>query len=120
MGESFFQTLKWFISTAFIIGGIAALSAAERTGSIPPLMLAIFSFGGAYIMSGSWRALPGKAIFISFVFVGLCGVAARYVPGIMRVDFGIRLDINFYYIWLGLVFFIGLPLMTVLFRKMQE
>ncbi len=120
MGESFFQALKWFISVAFIIGGVAGLNAAESAGSVEPLMLAVFSFGGAYILSGSWRALPGKAIVISFLFVGFCGFAARYVPGIMRVDFGVRLDVNFYFIWLGLVFLTGIPLMTVLFDKFDQ
>ena len=120
MGESFFQALKWFIAVAFIIGGIAGVNEAESVGSVRPLMLAIFSFGGAYIMSGSWQAIAGKAAVISLVFVMFCGVTAHYIPGILYVNFDIRLDMNFYFIWLGLIFFAGIPFVTVLFHKLNE
>lgn len=121
MGEYFFQALKWFISVGFIIGGIAAMNIAEQRAITEPIILAVFSFGAAYIMSSSWRKLNGKAIVISIVYVLACAYGARYVPSIMRVYAGIRIHhIDYYFIWLGLVFFPGIPFMMLMFSRFRN
>ncbi len=115
MGDSFFQALKWSISAALIIGGIAALAAAERSGSLQPFILAVISFGGAYVMSGSWRKFPGKAVIVSLVFALLTGVAARYLPGYAYVYLNTSLATNVFFLWALLVFIVGVPFMTIVF-----
>ncbi len=120
MGEAFFQALKWFISAALIIGGIGWITTAESSGEPMRVMLAIASFGFAYIMSGSWRSLPSNAGIISVVFVLTCGFFTRYLPGFAYVNFGIALTANFYLLWVGLLFFIGIPFMMFVFHKFNE
>jgi len=120
MGDAFFKSLKWVLSAALIIGGIACISYAESRGSAVPLMLAVFSFGGAYILSSSWRSLPWKAVVLSILFVIGLGVLARYVPDLMWVALGRRVDMDYFMIWVLMAAGLGVPLMTVLFHYFEE
>jgi len=120
MGTAFFQSIKWGISTAFIIGGIACLSYAERMESSVPLMFGVLSFGGAYIMSTSWRSLPWRAVAISLVFVILWGLASHHVPQFMWDFFRIRIAMDYFFIWGLLAVSTGIPVMTFLFFYFEE
>lgn len=119
MGDSFLKALRWFLFVVFVIGGIAAIVAVEKHG-VQPLMLAVFSFGGAYLMSGPWRELPREAMIASILAVAGLAWLADQLPEILYVYQGILLDMNFYFIWIGLVFGIGVPLMTFMFYKYGE
>lgn len=120
MGNAFFNSLKWAISVSFIIGGIACINFAEKTESAGTLILAVFSFGGAYIMSTSWRNLPWKAVVTSIVFVALCGVATHHVPQFLWDFFRIPITMDYYMLWCLLSVSAGIPLMTILLFYFEE
>lgn len=119
MGDVFFKSLRWFLFIGFMIGGIAAIEQTEVHG-IKPLMPAILSFGMAYIMSGPWRKLPRVPMITSILVVAALALAAQYLPGFLYVYLAIRLAWNFYFIWLGLVFVIGMPFMMFIFSKHDD
>src|SRR5689334_18371785 len=75
MGDYFFKALKWAIFVSLIIMGIAILNWVEQ-GDIRPIILAVFSLGGAYILSGPWRRLPPIPMIISIVLVLALGLLA--------------------------------------------
>lgn len=119
MSDSFLKALKWFLFIVFIIGGIAAVSAVEKYG-VQPLMLAVFSFGGAYLMSNSWRKLPARAMVISTILVAVLGFVADYVPEFAAVFLNQFVDMNFYLIWICLTLVVGVPFMMFIFYKYDE
>ena len=119
MSDSFLKALKWFLFIVFIIGGIAAVSAVEKYG-VQPVMLAVFSFGGAYLMSNSWRKLPRQAMVTSTILVAVLGFVADYTPEFAAVFLNQFIDMNFYLIWICLTLVVGVPFMMFIFNKYDE
>lgn len=116
MGEIFFKAMKWVLFVSFIIGGIAIIRQIERQG-VEVSILAVFSFGAAYIMSGPWRKLPPKPMTLSVVLVALLALAAQYLPYYLYIYTGERITINFYWLWIILTAVIGAPVMMAVFKR---
>ncbi len=81
-------------------------------------MLIVLSFGGAYLMSGPWRDLDPKPMVLSIISIVLFGLGALYVPPeILYIFLGIEQIVNYYFAWIGLTFFIGIPFMMFVFSR---
>jgi hypothetical protein len=119
MAESFLKALRWFLFIACIIAGIAAFNQLEVQG-MKVGILVVVSFGGAYIMSKPWRALPPKAMVLSVLGVAALAFMTQYVPGWYTAYTGEPAYDNFYFIWLGLVLVLGVPFMMWVFERYDE
>ena len=116
MGEVFFKSLKWFLFVTFFIGGVASIRMIEVLG-FETAILAVFSFGAAYLMSGPWRSLPKFPMALSIILIAAGAYAAQYILHYIYIYFGIRLNFNYYTTWIGLMFFVGTPVMMFVFAK---
>jgi hypothetical protein len=116
MGELFLKALRWALFVAFIIGGIAAFNYLEKYG-MKTGFLAVCSFGGAYLMSGPWRKLPPKAMVLSILLVAVLAWLADKLPNMYYNFTGNIVYDNFYIVWLGLVFMLGVPAMMWIFKR---
>lgn len=120
MLDGFLKALKWFVIVVFIICGLAAFTIADAHESIRPVLPGILCFGVAFIMSFKWRDMPGKIIIISVVSVLAVGLATPYAPMLFYLLTGIDIFLNFFVLWVALVFLICVPLMTVVFIKFDD
>ena len=84
------------------------------------MMLAVFSFGGAYLMSNSWRDMPAKAMILSILWAAFSALLASRLPNMAYNMAGIIIPYHFFYIWIGLSFFPGVPIMMFIFKKYGE
>lgn len=120
MIDLFFKSVKWFFFIGFIIGGIAAFVFFQE-GDIKPLILAVLSFGGAYLMSNSWRDMPTKMTIACIVWVLGSALLAFKLPVILYEAAGIVVvQYNFFIRWAAVSFFPGVPVMMYIFRAFDE
>lgn len=117
MKEAIAKALKWYIIAGAVILGFWALVLADRTNSVKPVIIAVLGLGFAYIMSYFWKELKGKILFYSFALVAGCGYLSKYIPDLSIAFLRMPLNYDFFLIWAGAVFVIGVPVMTVIFLR---
>jgi hypothetical protein len=117
--DAFLKAVKWFFFIACIIVGIAAMSGVEEHG-VKPLMLGVVSMGLAYIMSGPWRSLSKVPMLCSILVVLLMAFLARYMPWLSYFNWHGIAGLNYFLAWTGLVFFAGIPIMTLIFQRYND
>lgn len=119
MGDLFFRSLKAFIFCACIIGGIGTFVAVEE-GNIKPLIISVFSFGGAYLMSAVWRGIQSKGAVSAVAMVVVGAIVAQHLPAFAYASFGYEIYLNYYFIWMGLMLFPGIPILMFIFKNFSE
>lgn len=120
MSEAFLKACKWLVLVECAIAGTAAFIISDATGSIAPIMIGVLTYGVVYIMSYFWKEFRDKLLLISIgLFLGLT-FASTYVPEAMYVFLGWPMEgYNEFYVWGVTVGLVGLPIMTLVFYKLD-
>lgn len=118
MSEYFLQACKWYVLALCAVVGTSAFIISDDTGSIKPVMIGVLSYGVIYIMSIFWTEFRGKVLLFSFLtFLGI-SIASPYIPTALYILFGYTTTaFNEYALWAAAMGVIGIPIMTIVFRK---
>lgn len=120
MSEAFLKAFRWYIIMLFVIIGTSAFIMADESKSVRPIMIGILGYGAVYIMSVFWKDLRGKLLFASFAVFLALSVVARFTPEIMYILFAYNPAIfDPYYTWAATVGVLGIPIMTIVFYRMD-
>lgn len=120
MSEAFLKAIKWLILVECAICGTTAFIVSDATGSVAPIMVGVLAYGVVYIMSYFWKEFRDKLLLISIsVFLVLTYVSG-YVDQIMFILLGWPMEgYNEYLNWGAMVGIVGLPIMTLVFYKLD-
>lgn len=123
MAESFMKALRWYFLTLCLIGGTTAMIVSQEANSPRPIILAVVSYGAAYVMAAFWKDFRGKLLFASlFVFL-LISFSVPFIQMGLFILFGFDTSDPTEYsqhgIWAIITGLVGVPLMTLVFRKLD-
>ncbi len=120
MLEGLVKAIKWYIMALAAVIGTSAFIISNNTGSVNPVIIGVFGYGVVYVMSLFWRELRGKILLISMiVFLGIT-FASPSVPFLIYILFGSDpYSFNPYYTWGWSMGLFGIPIMTVIFSKLD-
>jgi hypothetical protein len=119
MRVAFMKAMRWWVVSLLMIVGTTSLMIAETTGSTSPVIFGVLGYGFAYVMGTLWKDMRGKllgwgiAVFIAMSFL------SSYISTILFVLFGMDVEFNKYLTWGATMTFIGLPIMTIVFKKVR-
>lgn len=117
MTEAFMKSLKWYFLTLALILGSTCLMISQETGSVRPIIVAVFGYGTAYVMASFWKDFRGRLLFVSLLVFLMISIISAYMPMILYVLFNIDAEINKYLLWALCTGGLGVPIMTLVFRK---
>lgn len=119
MAEHFIKALKWYFLCLALIGGTTCMMISQETGSMRTIFPGVVLYGVAYVMAAFWRAFRGKLLFVSlFVFL-LIAFGVQFIPMALFLLFDFTDEINPYLLWAAATGLFGIPLMTLVFRKLD-
>jgi hypothetical protein len=84
-----------------------------------PVIFGIFGYGFAYVIGALWRDMRGKSLGWGIaVFIAISISSPRVLDAIYIV-FGVELDVNEFFLWYANLALIGVPLMTMIYRRIR-
>lgn len=113
---SFYDAIKWYLMSVFLVGGFYFVNLADASYSFRPMMPALLSFGALFISAFVWHKYDRKVQLMSLITLMVTATLAYYLPAIVYIVTGSIFDVPFSLAWLGLNFIIGFPFMYSLFR----
>lgn len=119
MSEAFLNALKWYFICICIILGTASFIVSNEQHSVAPIGLGVLGYGIAYIMASYWKNFRGKLLFASLASFIALTVVSPYVETPWYIFFGSKLMMDPFYLWALFVGAAGIPIMTIVFRKMD-
>ncbi len=120
MIEAFFKAIKWYVIAISTIIGTSAFIIANNSGSIKPVMLGILSYGMVYAMSHFWKEFREKILLSSIITFLILSFASPYIPYLMYILFAHNpASFDPYYTWGLTMAILGIPIMTLVFNKLD-
>lgn len=119
MAEHFIKALKWYFLCLTLIGGTTCMMISQETGSIRTVFPGVVLYGVAYVMAAFWKDFRGRLLFASLSVFLLIAFGAQFIPMILFILFGITDEFNPYIIWAIATGLFGVPMMTLVFRKLD-
>lgn len=114
------RSLKWFVLSIFFVIGAWGVFHANLTGDIKYMGAVVFGWGIAYIKSLLIVKLNRETAIGSLIVWGMTCFLTQtaYVPTWVYslTDYNL-LQHNFFMVWLGMVFILGVPAMMKIFDK---
>tara|TARA_B100001989_G_scaffold245745_1_gene215816 strand:- start:639 stop:998 length:360 start_codon:yes stop_codon:yes gene_type:complete len=119
MSESFLLALKWYVIAIGVMVGTSAFMISQSTNSMDPIIIGILGYGISYVLISVWKDFREKLLFASgAVFVAI-SLFAPYMHFIIFMLFDRVIEINEYYLWGLTMAFVGIPVMTIVFKFLQ-
>lgn len=119
MAESFMKALKWYFLCLALIGGTTCMMISQETGSVRTIFPGVVLYGIAYVMAAFWRDFRGKLLFVSLFIFLMIAFGTQFIPAVLYILFGVTDEYNPYLLWALATGVFGIPLMTLVFRKLD-
>ena len=117
MREALTKAFRWYIIAISVVIGSTALMIAEETGGMEPVFFGIAGYGVAYLVAILWKEFKGKVLGWGIgIYLGITFLCP-YLNTVFFVLFGMEQEFNKYVLWMGTMTVVGIPAMTMVFRK---
>ncbi|MCB1782750.1 MAG: hypothetical protein KDI13_02030 [Alphaproteobacteria bacterium] len=120
MSELFLKSLKWYVLALCVVIGTSAFSIADEMKSIKPVIIGIFSYGLAYILSAFWKDFKNRLLLAAIVVFFGIAIITPYLKVIIYILTGWTWDINPYALWAVATGVIGVPVMMFVCRRFDD
>lgn len=118
--DTMIKTAQWILVSAFFVFGCWSLFYANATMEPDTLILSVFSWGTAFIMSVFLLKLKRNTAFASMMLWGVSAFLSQkaYLPLWIYVYTGFRLSTyGHFYSWMFLIIFFCAPIMYFVIRR---
>lgn len=119
MKQALAKAFKWFFICIGIVLGTSAMMIAEETGSMRPVMFILFGYGFSYVIGSLWKDLREKLLAWSIVVFVFCTIASAYLDDAVYILLNLSEMPDKYVFWALTMLFLGVPIMTVVFRRVR-
>ena len=92
---------------------------SQETGSVRTIFPGVVLYGIAYVMAAFWKDFRGKLLFASLFIFLLIAFGTQFLPMVLYLLFDVTDEVNPYLLWAAATGLFGIPLMTLVFRKLD-
>lgn len=121
--ENLAKALKWYLISLGFIGGCWGVYMVQLLPHPRTLIISVFSWGGAFLLSFASLKLNRNLLFASALLWGTSAYfsQARYIPTWLYYGTGLNLfPWDYYRIWAAVIFVVCVPIMVFMFKKFDS